>query len=194
VAPSAGEITGLIAAMKGGDPNAEADLVALVYKDLHALARRYMRRERPDHTLRPTALVNEAYLRMMGDGSKNWNGRAHFFATAAIVMRRILVDHARQRAAAKSPGGRQQVELNDILVSASPRTEELLILDEVLTRLAEWDPRKARVVEMIYFGGMTEDEVAEVLGVSVRTIKRDWRDARAWLQAQLRAKPAGTPK
>jgi RNA polymerase sigma-70 factor (ECF subfamily) len=194
LAPSAGEITRLIAAMKGGDPNAEANLVALVYKDLHALARRSMRRERPDHTLRPTALVNEAYLRMMGDGSRNWNGRSHFFATAAIVMRRILVDYARQRAAAKSPAGKQQVELNDMLVSGSPRTEELLILDEALTRLAEWDARKARVVEMIYFGGLTEEEAAEVLGVSSRTVKRDWRDARAWLQAQLSAKPAGTPK
>jgi RNA polymerase sigma factor (TIGR02999 family) len=149
-----------------------------------------MRRERPDHTLQPTALVHEAYLRLMRDCPSDWQSRAHFFAAASIVMRRILVDHARQRAAAKRPGGKQKVELDDLMASASPRIEQLLILDQALDRLAGWDRRQARLVEMLYFGGLTEHEAAEVLGVSVRTVKRDWSAARAWLQAQLRGKPA----
>ncbi|MBZ5624376.1 MAG: sigma-70 family RNA polymerase sigma factor [Acidobacteriia bacterium] len=183
--PSPGEITSLLAALKRGDPGAESNLVALVYDDLHALAQRFMRHERPDHTLQPTALVHEAYLRLLQKHAADWQSRAHFFAAASIAMRRILVDHARQRAAAKRPGGRQKVELNDFMATANPRFDQLLVLDEALTRLAEWDGRKARLVEMLYFGGLTEEEAASVLGVSVRTVKRDWKAARAWLQAQL---------
>ena len=190
MAPSTGEITSLLAAIRSGDPNAEANLAVLVYDEFRALARRYMRRERPDHTLQPTALVHEAYLRLMHDYPADWQSRAHFFAAASIVMRRILVDHARRRAAAKRPGAKQRVELDDFMASASPRIEQLLILDEALDRLAGWDRRQARLVEMLYFGGLTEQEAAEVLGVSVRTVKRDWSAARAWLQAQLRGKPA----
>ena len=190
MASSTGEITSLLAAIRSGDPSAEANLVVLVYDEFRALARRYMRRERPDHTLQPTALVHEAYLRLMHDYPADWQSRAHFFAAASIVMRRILVDHARQRAAAKRPGGKRRVELDDFMVSASPRIEQLLILDEALDRLAGWDRRQARLVEMLYFGGLTEQEAAEVLGVSVRTVKRDWSAARAWLQAQLGGKPA----
>jgi RNA polymerase sigma factor (TIGR02999 family) len=171
--------------MRRGDPQAETDLVALVYKDFHALARRYMTRERPDHTLQPTALVDEAYMRLIRDHPAEWQSRSHFFAAASIVMRRILVDHARTRAAAKRAGGVQRVELDEFMASASPRIDQMLILDEALTRLAEWDARQARLVEMIYFGGLTETEAARVLGISVRTAKRDWRSARAWLQAQL---------
>jgi len=186
---SAGEITRLLAALKRGDQNAESHLVALVYDDLNRLAHRYMRQERPDHTLQPTALVNEAYLRLMGSEAKDWNNRAHFFATAAVVMRRILVDHARQRAAAKRPGGKQRVEIDEKLASTRPRVEELLVLDDALTRLAAWNPRQARLVEMMYFGGLTEEEAAGVLDISVRTVKRDWTSARAWLHAQLSGKP-----
>jgi RNA polymerase sigma-70 factor (ECF subfamily) len=185
VASSPGQITSLLAALRRGDRDAESNLVALVYDDFHALAQRYMRHERPDHTLQPTALVHEAYLRLLQDHAADWQGRAHFFAAASIAMRRILVDYARQRAAAKRPGGKQKVELNDFMASANPRIDQLLVLDEALTRLAEWDSRKARLVEMLYFGGLTEEEAASVLGVSVRTVKRDWKAARAWLQTQL---------
>jgi RNA polymerase sigma factor (TIGR02999 family) len=184
------DITKLLAAMRRGDPTAEADLVALVYDDFHALAKRYMIHERPDHTLQPTALVNEAYVRLLRDNPAEWQSRTHFFAAASIVMRRILVDHARSRAAAKRPGGRQRVELDEFMASAGPRIEQLLILDEALTRLADWDRRQARLVEMIYFGGLTESEAARVMGISERTVKRDWRAARAWLQSQLGGTPA----
>ena len=186
---SDGDITKLLAAMRRGDPLAEANLVNLVYEDFHALAKRYMNRERPDHTLQPTALVHEAYVRLLHDNPAEWQGRAHFFAAASIVMRRILVDHARSRAAAKRPGGKQRVELDEFMASASPRIEQLLILDEALTRLADWDRRQARLVEMIYFGGLTESEAAAVMGISERTVKRDWRAARAWLQSQLGGPP-----
>lgn len=184
------DITKLLAAMRRGDPTAEADLVALVYDDFHALAKRYMIHERPDHTLQPTALVNEAYVRLLRDNPVEWQSRAHFFAAASIVMRRILVDHARSRAAAKRPGGKQRVELDEFMASASPRIEQLLILDEALTRLADWDGRQARLVEMMYFGGLTESEAAAVMGISERTVKRDWRAARAWLQSRLGGTPA----
>lgn len=186
---TAGEITVLLAAMKDGDANAETRLMALVYDDLHALARRYMSRERPDHTLQPTALVNETYLRLISGNAVDWKGRAHFFAAAATVMRRILVDHARQRAAGKRIGGRQRVDLDAFMAAPSPHLEQLLILDQALTRLAAWGPRQARLVEMIYFGSLTEEEAAEVLHVSVRTVKRDWSAARAWLQGQLSKPP-----
>jgi len=189
VAP-AGEITVLLAALKSGDASAESRLIGLVYDDLHALARRYMRRERPGHTLQPTALVNETYLRLISDRAVDWKGRAHFFAIAATVMRRILVDYARQRAAGKRIGGRQRVDLDAFMAAASPRIEQLLILDQALTRLAEWGPRQARLVEMIYFGGLTEKEAAEALRISVRTVRRDWSASRAWLQNQLSKPPA----
>lgn len=186
---SAGEITVLLDAMKGGDANVENRLIGLVYDDLRRQAGRLMIRERPDHTLQPTALVNETYLRLISDNTIDWKGRAHFFAAAATVMRRILVDHARQRAAGKRIGGRQRVELDAFMATASPHVEQLLILDQALTRLAQSGPRQARLVEMIYFGGLTEVEAAEVLRVSVRTVKRDWSAARAWLQSQL-SKPS----
>jgi RNA polymerase sigma-70 factor, ECF subfamily len=182
---SDGEITKLLAAMRRGDPQAEADLVALVYDEFHGLAQRYMARERPEHTLQPTALANEAYMRLVHEHPAGFEGRAHFFAAASIVMRRILVDHARARAAAKRAGRMQRVELDDFMASASPRIEDMLILDEALTRLAAFDGRQARLVEMMYFGGLTAVEVAGVMGISERTVKRDWRAARAWLQCQL---------
>jgi len=183
--PSAGEITRLLVALRRGDPKAESVLVELIYDDFHARAMQYMLRERPDHTLQPTALVHETYLRLMQEQKVEWRDRAHFFATASIVMRRILVDHARARAAQKRPAGRMQVELNEFMASESPRIEQLLILDEALTRLSGMDRRQGRLVEMLYFGGLTEEEAAHVLGISVRTVKRDWSSARAWLQAQL---------
>jgi len=182
---TAGEITSLLAALRRGDPNAESNLVELIYGELHERAQKHMRLERSGHTLQPTALVHETYLRLIQDNALDWENRAHFYATASIVMRRILVDHARKRASAKRPDAKQRVELGDFLAAPSPRIEQLLILDEALTHLAKMDARQARVVELIYFGGLTEEEVAEALGLSVRTVKRDWRDARAWLQAEL---------
>jgi RNA polymerase sigma factor (TIGR02999 family) len=186
---SAGEITSLLAAVQRGDRSAESHLVELVYGELRGIARRYMRNERRDHTLQPTALVNEAYVRLIRDQAVAWQGRAHFFAAAAVVMRHILVDYAKQRRAAKRPGGKVRVELNEVQAAAVPRLDQMLILDEALSRLAELDQRQARIVEMRYFGGLTEEEVAEVLGLSTRTVKRDWRFARAWLQAQLSPDP-----
>lgn len=171
--------------MRKGDQNAESQLIRLVYDDFHARAERYMRGERRDHTLQPTALVNEAYMRLMQDQAVDFQSRAHFFATASIIMRRILVDHARTRAAGKRPEGKQKVELNDFLAAQNPRLDQMLILDEALTRLAAMDPRQARLVEMMYFGGLTEEEAAAVLGISTRTVKRDWASARAWLQSEL---------
>jgi RNA polymerase sigma-70 factor (ECF subfamily) len=185
MAPSPGEITRLLSALKRGNRAMESQLIDLVYNEFHARAEHYMRAERPDHTLQPTALVNEAYVRLMRGDCVDFESRAHFFATASIVMRRILVDHARTRGAAKRPNARQKVELNEFMASPSPRLDQMLILDEALTRLSHMDERQARLVEMMYFGGLTEDEAAEVLGISVRTVKRDWRDARAWLQAEL---------
>jgi RNA polymerase sigma-70 factor, ECF subfamily len=184
-APSPGEITRLLGALRQGDTAAESQLIQLVYGDMHARARQYMRRERADHTLQPTALVNEAYMRLMQDQVADFQSRAHFFATASIVMRRVLVDHARARGAGRRPDGKQKVELNDFMASASPRMDEMLMLDEALTRLSQMDARQGRLVEMMYFGGLTEEEAAAVLGVSTRTVKRDWRSARAWLQAEL---------
>ena len=187
--PHGGEITALLGAWKNGDERAESRLLALIYKDLHARAQLYMRRERADHTLQPTALVNEAYLRLMRDGG-SYDSRAHFLAAASIAMRRILVDHARERATAKRAGNRRRVELNDVLAAENPNLDQMLLLDEALTRLAAWDARQARIVELLYFGGLTEEEAATVLGISSRTVKRDYRSARAWLQSQYNGKPS----
>ncbi len=189
--PSHDEITRLLASVQSGDSAAEARLIELIYPDLHARAERYMRGERPDHTLQPTALVNEAYIRMMHERAGDFLSRAHFLASASTVMRRVLVDHARRRGAGKRPSGKQQVEHNDFLAAQFPHLDQMLILDEALTRLAALDARQARIVELIYFGGLTEAEAAAVLGVSPRTIKREWAGARAWLHSELRRPPDG---
>lgn len=183
--PSVGEITRLLSAVKQGNAAAESQLIGLVYNEFHARAEYYMRGERPDHTLQPTALVNEAYIRLIQHEPFDFETRAHFFATASTVMRRVLVEHARARGAGKRPDGKRKIELTEILAAQNPRLEQMLILDEALTRLSQMDYRQGRLVEMMYFGGLNEQEAAAVLGVSVRTVKRDWRDARAWLQAEL---------
>lgn len=179
------EITTLLAAVKRGDREAESRLAEVVYGELHSIAGKHMRRERRDHTLQTSALVNEAYLRLVRDPNVGWQGRAHFFACASVVMRRILVDYARRRTADKRPTPGLRVELNDWQASVQPRMDDMLILDEALNRLAELDPRQARIVETRYFGGLTDEETAEALGISTRTVKRDWTSARAWLQVQL---------
>jgi RNA polymerase sigma factor (TIGR02999 family) len=183
--PADAEITTLLGAIKKGDHSAETLLAERVYGELRAVAGTHMRRERRDHTLQTTALVNEAYLRLVRDQAMDWQGRAHFFATASVVMRRILVDYARQRAAGKRPAAGLRVELKDWQAAEHPRMEQMLALNEALEKLAAMNARQARMVEMRYFGGLTEEEIAEVLRISVRTVKRDWNSARAWLQVQL---------
>ena len=179
------EITRLLAELRAGRREAESRLVEAVYPELRRIAGRYMKGERPGHSMQATALVNEAYLQLAGQMEKDWQNRSHFFAVAAQLMRRILVDYARQKKAAKRDGGRQRVELTEPLAITRDRLDEIIIIDEALTRLAEWDPRQCRVVEMRFFGGLTEDEVAEVLGVAPRTVKRDWNLAKAWLHGEL---------
>lgn len=179
------QITSLLAELHSGNQQAASQLVSLVYPELRKLAHRYMERERPDHTLQATALVHEAYVRMFGSEPIAWQDRAHFFAVAAQQMRRILVDHARQLAAEKRGGAQVRVPLTDLDALPQRRDESLTALDEALTRLEALDSRASRVVELRFFGGLTDKETAEVLGVSVSTVRRDWEFARAWLFDQL---------
>lgn len=157
----------------------------MVYHDLKRTAAACLRREAPGHTLQSTDLVNEAYLKLLRGQGQDWHDRAHFFATAARAMRRILVDHARKRAADKRGGGKPQLELDTAFVFSDERSPELLRLDDALTELAENDPRECHIVEMRFFVGLTFKEIAAVLGISERTVKRDWDHAKAWLYGQL---------
>ncbi|HEY4050197.1 MAG TPA: sigma-70 family RNA polymerase sigma factor [Acidobacteriaceae bacterium] len=179
------DITTLLQQVRVGNAAAESDLIPLIYNELRAIARNQMGRERPDHTLQATVLVHEAFLQLVGNSQIDWQNRAHFFALASRVMRRILVDHARAARAQKRPGAREKVELESALAFAEGQYAEFLALDEALDRLSEWDPRQSRVVEMRFFGGLSFEEIAEVLGISERTAKRDWRMARAWLYREL---------
>jgi RNA polymerase sigma-70 factor, ECF subfamily len=182
---SAEEVTRLLAAWSDGDVSALDRLIPLVERELHQLAHRYLSRERPGHTLQTTALVNEAYLRLVNQRRARWQNRAHFFAIAAQVMRRILVNHARDRAAAKRGGGARNVSLGDVAVLSDERAEELVALDEALDGLAKLDERKAKVVELRYFGGLSVEETAEVLGVHPNTVTREWGQAKAFLHREL---------
>ncbi len=164
-----------------------SELISVVYNELRRLAAHYMKAERPDHTLQPTALVHEAYLRLVGRGQRDWKDRAHFFAVAADTMRTLLVDHARARLAAKRGGGRTRTELGDTAETNCLEGEDLIALDEALSRLAVQDARQARIVELRYFGGLDIREVAAVLGISERTVKREWSMAKAWLYVELSA-------
>ena len=187
---SPGEVTNLLIELKNGNRDAESRLMPLVYGELRRLAGLYMRGERPGHTLQATALVHEAYLRLVGHEDVDWQNRAHFFGVAANLMRRILVDHARAKQAKKRGGGDQKVSLDQAVLVRPEAPEQFLALDEALERLAKRDPRQARIVELRYFGGLSEEETAEVLEISVRTVKRDWSVARAWLYQQLNPQPA----
>ena len=182
---SSAEITRLLRAWGGGDQAAMEELAPLVYGELRRMAHRYLRRENPGNTLQPTALVNEAYLRLVDVNSVRWEDRAHFFAVSAQMMRRILVDAARARATGKRGGGAVHLNLNESLDAISDRGRELVALDEALDALAQLDPRKARVVEMRFFGGLTVEETAEVLKISAPSVLRDWKMARAWLMREL---------
>ncbi|HEX8651171.1 MAG TPA: sigma-70 family RNA polymerase sigma factor [Pyrinomonadaceae bacterium] len=179
--PSTKEVTGLLSDWSRGDRAALERLTPLVYDELHRLAHRYMSRERPDHTLQTTALVNEAYLRLVDQRNAHWQNRAHFFAVAAQVMRHILVDYARQRHFAKRGGEARRVTLDEAAIVSQQRAAEFVALDEALKRLEAIDPRKSRVVELHFFGGLNFEEIAEVLKVSAVTVRRDWRSAKAWL-------------
>jgi RNA polymerase sigma-70 factor (ECF subfamily) len=179
-----GRISQLLQQWAGGDLQAREDLVPLVYRELRKRAAAYLRRERRDHILQPTALVNEAYLRLMGQQRVAWINRAQFFGVAAQAMRRILVDHAREREAAKRPAG-IRVTLDEGMRIVPPVDCELLMLDSVLQELAVIDQRQAQIVEMKYFGGLSEEEVAAVLSLSRATITREWQSARAWLYRRL---------
>jgi RNA polymerase sigma factor (TIGR02999 family) len=179
------DLTSLLRAWSAGEPDAAGRLVPLVYDELRRQAARQLRGERPDHTLRPTALVHEAYLRLVGQERASWQSRRQFFAVAAQSMRRVLVDHARQRAAAKRAGGMQRVTLEDEPVAGIPPDADILAVDEALRELAALDPRRERIVVLRFFAGLTLDEAAEALGVSEATVTREWRLARAWLHRRL---------
>ncbi len=179
------DITGMLAAWNAGDADALDRLIELLYPKLRRIAHQRLVRRRPDETLDSTALANETYLKLLRTGGIHCENRAHFLALCAQIMRRILVDHARRRGFAKRGGGAPHVPADEVVLVAQERGVEVLALDEALDELAHVDPRKSRVVELRYFGGLTIEETAEVLGVSIDTTKRDWRMARAWLLAEL---------
>ncbi|HEX7317646.1 MAG TPA: sigma-70 family RNA polymerase sigma factor [Pyrinomonadaceae bacterium] len=185
-APSPSEVTRLLADWNSGDESALDRLMPLVYAELRRLARLHLRHERPGHTIQPTALINEAYLRLVDLKDVHWQNRAHFFGIAAQAMRRVLVDHARARLAHKRGGGALQVSLAEVAAVAEAPTADLLALDEALEELAKVDPRKARVVELRFFGGLSVEETAEVLKVSAATVIHDWRMAKAWLYREVK--------
>ncbi|HEX8068831.1 MAG TPA: sigma-70 family RNA polymerase sigma factor [Pyrinomonadaceae bacterium] len=182
VTPSPQEVTQLLAAWGDGDRAALDRLLPLVYEELRRLAHRYMRRERPGHSLQTTALVNEAYLRLVDQTRVRWQGRAHFYGIAAQMMRRVLVDHARARGYAKRGGAAQHVPLDEALVVSAARADEVVALDDALKTLAEIDQRKAQLVELRFFGGLSIEEAAAVLQVSPGTVMREWTLAKAWLK------------
>jgi len=182
--PPCGEVSGLLRAWGDGDRAALDRLTPIVYDELHRLAQRYMRRERPGHSLQTTALVNEAYVRLVDYKRMQWQNRAHFFAVSAQLMRRILVEHAR-RHNLKRGGGVQHVSLDETAIVGGDQSADLMALDEAMVALARFDPRKVRVVEMRFFGGLSVEETAEVLKVSSVTVMRDWSTAKAWLYREL---------
>jgi RNA polymerase sigma factor (TIGR02999 family) len=183
--PGEGNLTELLHDWREGDKAALDRLTPLVYDELRRIAHRYVQREREGHTLQTTALVNEAYLRLAGQQKVAWQNRAHFFAVTAQVMRHILIDHARRRRYAKHGGETQQVSIEDASVMTEQRAADLIALDEALVELAKLDPRKSRVVELRYFGGLSLEETAEVVNVSLMTVRRDWRAAKAWLYKKV---------
>jgi RNA polymerase sigma factor (TIGR02999 family) len=198
--PAPGEVTRLLAELRAGNPAAEAELVPLVYEDLRRLAARHMRGERPGHTLQPTALVHEAYARLIGHEAAACQNRAHFLRVASRLMREILVDYARTRDREKRGGKHEKLPVDQVQearreglrkllkLENSVQVEDLIALNDALQALGQLDARLERVVDMRFFGGLTEDEIAEALGISLRTVKRDWELARAWLYDEIHGK------
>ncbi len=189
--PDPPSVTRLLRDWREGDQAAIGQVAEIVQRELHRLAASYLRRERPGHTLQPTALVNEAFIRLVGQGDSHWQSRSHFVAIAAHHMRQILVDHARRRRAAKRGAGVTMVPLDDGLAVGEPRPVDLIALDDALVKLAQIDPRKGRATEMKFFGGMEMAEIAAVLGISVKTVEKDVRLGVAWLRSALSAPSAG---
>ena len=185
------DVTVLLTALTRGEPNAASQLIPVVYDELRKLAAAYMRSERSDHTLQPTALVHEAYIRLVKQRVPAWQSRAHFFGVAAQLMRQILTDHARAHLRQKRGGRQQQIPLNEAFIFSEDQSAELLALDAAIEHLAEIDPRQSRTVELRFFGGLSVDETAEVLGISPKTVKRDWSSAKAWLYADLKRQHEG---
>src|SRR5262249_55630200 len=179
------DISGLLQAWASGDVEARDTVLPLVHRELRRLAGRYLRKERPGHTLQPTALINEAYLKLAGQDRVVWQNRAHFFGVAAQMMRRILVDHARTYRSARRQGSAVRVELDEAIGATEQRSCELMMLDEALEELTAIDARQARIVEYRYFAGMSEEEVAEVMSLSRSTVTREWQTARAWLYRRM---------
>jgi RNA polymerase sigma factor (TIGR02999 family) len=190
---SVGPVSKLLYAWAGGDLRARDELVPLVYHELRKRASGYLRHERPDHTLQATALVHEAFLRLAGRDRVAWQNRGHFYAVAAQMMRRILVDHARERRAAKRPGAQIRVDLDDQIPAPEPPGCDVLMLDEALSELSAMDPRQGRIVELRYFGGLSEQEVADTMSVSRATVTREWKRARAWLYHRMTPAPTRGP-
>ena len=181
------DVTSILSAIEQGDPSAAGELLPLVYGELRRLAKQRLAQEKPGQTLQATALVHEAYLRLVGDeGSRGWDSRGHFFAAAAEAMRRILVDNARRKRAEKRGGRLERQAVDDIDIAAPAPSEELLALDEALARLEANDPVKAQLVKLRYFAGLSEEDAARALGVSRATVQRHWRYAKAWLLDELR--------
>jgi RNA polymerase sigma factor (TIGR02999 family) len=183
--PASSNVTQLLVDWRNGNNDALNQLMPLIYDELRGLAKRYMSRERNSHTLQTTALVNEAFLRLINQQNVDWQNRVHFFAIAAQVMRHLLVDHARSKQYAKRGGGAQQITLDEGLAVSDDNAVELLALNQALERLEAIDDRKSKIVELRYFGGLSTEETAEVLGVSEITIKREWAKAKAWLFREL---------
>lgn len=178
-------LTELLEGVCFGDAGARDRLIEVVYPELRRLAHRYMQRERSDHTLQPTALLNEVFLRLFGTGRVTWQSKAHFFAAAAQAMRRVLIDHARSSRSHKRGGVQARVNLESVTVFVEQNCDELIALDQALKKLRILDPRQEKIVEFRYFGGLSNDEIAEALGISERTVKREWAMARAWLHQQV---------
>jgi RNA polymerase sigma factor (TIGR02999 family) len=183
--PARADVTRVLVDWSGGDREAPNRLIPLVYEELRQLARQYLQRERDDHTLQATGLVHEAYLRLVDQGTATWQNRAHFFGVAAHVMRRILVDYARSHRADKRGGGWDKLELDEAMAPSGERSVDLIALDDALKDLLALDPRQSQIVELRFFGGLTNEEVAEVLDISPRTVKREWRMAKAWLRREM---------
>jgi RNA polymerase sigma factor (TIGR02999 family) len=188
----ASQITLVLEAIEKGDPQAADELLPLVYDELRRLARARLSLENPGQTLQPTALVHEAYLRVTAGTDPGWDSRGHFFAAAAIAMRRILVDQARRKARLKHAGAKNRVDLDDADVPIQPPTDKVLLVDEALERLEKKDPRKCQVVNLRYFAGLSEEETAAILGLSTRTVEREWRFAKSWLKRELDAGDAAS--
>ncbi|MGB8510502.1 MAG: sigma-70 family RNA polymerase sigma factor [Pyrinomonadaceae bacterium] len=184
------EVTLILHDWSGGDARAAERLMPFVYDELRRLARTFLARERGGHTLQPTALVNEAYLRLVDQRSVNWQNRAHFYGIAASMMRRVLIDHARAHATDKRGGGAVRLSVEDVQIPVEQRAAGLLALDEALERLSQFNERGCRIVEMRFFAGLSDEEIAEVLNVSTRTVLRDWKTARLWLYRELAQNPS----